>query len=108
MPSWFPAGYTLMYLLGSLAGGSPSSFNPWLAIPKEQYFKYDIFIVAPGMFLCWVLTSGVVQLLSRLFSGTGTFEDMAAAVGFGIGVATWASLIHDLTEHSWEPWASSP
>lgn len=50
------------------------------------------------MFLCWVLASGVAQLLSRVFSGTGSFEDTATAVGFGIGVATWASLIHDLTD----------
>jgi hypothetical protein len=33
------------------------------------------------MFLCWVLASGVVQLLSRLFSGGGSFEDTAAAGG---------------------------
>ncbi len=45
-------GYTLMYLLAWIAGGAPSSFQPWLAIPLEQYFKWDIFIVAPSMFLC--------------------------------------------------------
>jgi hypothetical protein len=90
-------GYTLMYLFAWIAGGAPSSFKPWLAIPMEQYYKYDIFMAAPSMFLCWVLASGVVQLVSRFFSGTGSFEDTATAIGFGIGVATWASLIHDLT-----------
>ena len=29
---------------------------------------------------------------------TGSFEDTAVALGFGIGVATWASLLHDLTD----------
>jgi hypothetical protein len=58
-------GYTLMYLLSWIAGGAPSSFQPWLAIPIEQHFKWDTFIVA---------------------------------VGFGIGVATWASLIHHLSD----------
>jgi hypothetical protein len=67
------AGYTLMYLLGWIAGGAPSSFKPWLAIPIEQYFKWDIFIVAPRMFMCWVPASGVVQLLSRALSGRGSF-----------------------------------
>ncbi len=91
-------GYTIMYLCGWLAGGAPSTFKPWLAIPIEQYFKYDIFIVAPSMFMCWVLASGVVQLLARVFSDKGHFEDTAAVLGFGIGVGTWASLIHDLTD----------
>jgi hypothetical protein len=92
------AAYTLTYVLLTISGGAPSTFAPWLAIPKEQYFKYDIFIAAPSMFMYWVLASGVIQLLSRLFSGTGSFEDTATAIGFGIGVATWASLIHDLTD----------
>jgi hypothetical protein len=91
-------GYTVMYLCAWIAGGAPSVLKPWLAIPIEQYFKYDIFIVAPSMFMCWVLASGVIQLLVRLVSSTGSFEDTAAALGFGIGVATWASLIHDLTD----------
>jgi hypothetical protein len=91
-------GYTVMYVCAWLAGGSPSTFKPWLAIPIAQYFKYDIFIVAPSMFLCWVLASGVIQLVSRLFSGTGSFEDTAVALGFGIGTATWATLAHDLTD----------
>ncbi len=54
--------------------------------------------LAPSMFLCWVPASGVVQLLSRLSSGTGAFEDTATGLAFGIGVATWASLVHDLTD----------
>ncbi len=87
-----------MYLLASIAGGAPSSFSPWLAIPKEQYFRYNVFIVAPSMFMCWVLASGVVQLLARLFPGKGSFEDTATVLGFGIGIATWASLVHDLTD----------
>jgi hypothetical protein len=91
-------GYTVMYICAWVAGGAPSSFKPWLAIPIDQYFKYDIFIVAPSMFMCWVLTAGVIQLLSRLVSSTGTFEDTATALGFGIGVATWATLVHDLTD----------
>jgi hypothetical protein len=91
-------GYTAMYFLAWIAGGAPSAVKPWLAIPMEEYFKYDIFIAAPSMFMCWVLASGVIQLLARLASGTGSFEDTATAIGFGIGVATWASLIHDLTD----------
>ena len=64
----------------------------------DRYFNYDVFIVGPSMFLCWQLVSGVVRVLSRLFSGTGSFENTAVALGFGIGAATWASLLHDLPD----------
>jgi len=50
------------------------------------------------MFLCWVLASESVKLLGRLFSSAAAFEDTASVFGFGIGVATRASLIHDLTD----------
>lgn len=91
-------GYTLFYSMASMAGGAPSTFKPWLAIPIEDYFFYDIFIVAPSMILCWIFASGLVQLLSRLFSGKGAFEDTVTVIGFGISIATWSTLIHDLSD----------
>jgi len=44
----------------------------------------------------WILASGVVQLLSRLFSGTGSFENTVVVIGFGIGLASWTTGFHDL------------
>jgi hypothetical protein len=38
-------GYTLFYLMAWNAGGSPSTFMPWLNLPVEKYFMYDIFLV---------------------------------------------------------------
>lgn len=91
-------GYTLFYIMASSAGGAPSTFKPWLALPIEDYFFYDIFIVAPSLMLCWIFASGLVQLLSHLFSGRGTFEDTAAVLGFGVSVATWSTMLHDLID----------
>jgi hypothetical protein len=91
-------GYTLFYIMASKAGGAPSTFKPWLAIPIEDYFYYDIFLMAPTMLLCWIFSAGLVHLLSRLFSGIGTYEDTVTVIGFGISVATWSTLIHDLTD----------
>lgn len=36
-------GYTLFYVMAYFAGGSPSTFKPWLAIPMASYFKFDRF-----------------------------------------------------------------
>ena len=91
-------GYTLFYVMAYFAGGSPSTFKPWLAIPMASYFKFDIFLTAPGYYLSWAGASVTVYLLCKLMNGTCKFDNILAIVGFGIGVATWSSLFHDLTD----------
>lgn len=90
--------YTLVYVFLTIGGGAPSSFTPFLAIPKEVYYSYNRFFLAPSMFMGWILAAGVAQLLSRPFAGKGSFEDMLSVFGFGIGIACLASLAHDLPD----------
>lgn len=91
-------GYTLFYIMAYYSGGSPSTFKPWLTIPIEEYFKYDIILAFPGYYLGWIGASATVYLLSRLMNGQSKFDNILAIIGFGIGVATWSSLLHDLTD----------
>lgn len=81
-----------------MGGGAPSSFTPWLAVPKDVYYFYNRFWLAPSMFGCWILAAGVAHLLSKLFSGKGSFEDTLSVFGFGITIATFFSALHDLTD----------
>ncbi|GIK39685.1 MAG: hypothetical protein BroJett011_35180 [Chloroflexota bacterium] len=90
--------YTLVYVFLTIGGGAPSAFTPFLAIPKEFYYYYNQFFLAPSMFMGWILAAGVAQLLSRPFSGKGRFEDMLSVFGFGISIACLASLAHDLPD----------
>jgi hypothetical protein len=90
--------YTFVYIFLTIGNGAPSSFTPWLAIPKDVYYSYNRFILAPSMFGCWILAAGVAQLLSRLVSGKGSFEDTLSAFGFGITIATAFALLHDLPD----------
>jgi hypothetical protein len=91
-------GYTLFYIMAYFAGGSPSTFKPWLALPIEEYFKYDIYLTFPGYYLSWISASGTVFLISRLMGGKGKYIDTLVVIAFGLGVATWSSLLHDLTD----------
>lgn len=91
-------GYTLFYIMAWYAGGSPSTFKPWLSLPIEHYFKYDIFLTLPGYYLSWIGASATVYLISRLLGGPASFDQMLAVIGFGIGIATWSSMLHDLTD----------
>ncbi len=89
--------YTLVYIFLAAGGGAPT-IPPWLAIPKEVFYSYDRFILAPSMFGCCVLAAALAQLLSRLFHGRGSFEDTLAAFGFATAIACLASLLHDLPD----------
>jgi hypothetical protein len=90
--------YTLVYIFLWSRHGAPSSFTPWLAIPKDVYYYYDQFMLAPSMLAAALLAAGVAQLLSRLFKGKGSFEDTLSAFGFAIAIACLASLAHDLPD----------
>jgi hypothetical protein len=90
--------YTLVYIFLTMGGGAPSSVDPWLAIPKDVYYFYNRFWLAPSMFGGWILAAGVAHLLSRLFSGKGSFEDTLSVFGFGITIATLVSALHDLPD----------
>lgn len=86
--------YTFVYIFLIFGGGQP--FKPWLDIPLDAYYRYNVFFCAPSMFLGWILAAGVVQLLARMFSGQGAFEQTLAVFGFGIGVASWSTGVHDI------------
>lgn len=86
--------YTFVYIFLIFGGGQP--FKPWLDIPLDVYYRYNVFFCAPSMFLGWILAAAVVQVLSHLFNGKGTFEQTLAVMGFGIGIASWSTGIHDI------------
>ncbi len=86
--------YTFVYIFLIFGGGQP--FKPWLDIPLDIYYRYNVFFCAPSMFLGWILAAGVVQVLSRFLSGKGTFEQILSVFGFGIGIASWSTGIHDI------------
>jgi hypothetical protein len=86
--------YTFVYIFLVMGDGRP--FKPWLNIPPEDYYRYNRFFLAPSLLLAWILAAGVVQLLSKAVDGKGSFEDTLCVLGFGIGIASWATALHDL------------
>jgi hypothetical protein len=88
--------YTGIYVLLARGGGYPSSFDPWLAIPAADYYRYDIALAAPCIFAGWILAAGVVQLASGFARGRGSFEDTLSVLGLGLSAASWTTGLHDL------------
>jgi hypothetical protein len=86
--------YTLVYVFLVMGEGRP--FKPWLNIPPENYYRYNRFLLAPSLLFAWILAAGVVQLSCKSTAGKGSFEDTLCVLAFGIGVASWATGLHDL------------
>lgn len=86
--------YTFVYVFLIFGGGQP--FTPWLDIPLETYYRYNVFFCAPSMFLGWILAAGVIHTLTRLITTQGNFENTLCLFGFGISVASWTTGIHDI------------
>ena len=90
--------YTFVYIFLTIGHGAPDAIPPWLNIPKDVYYSYDRFILAPSMFGAAILSAGLAHLLSKLFGGGGSFEDTLSAFGFAIGLPSLFSLLHDLPD----------
>ena len=86
--------YTFVYVFLIYGGGRP--FKPWLDIPEDVYYRYNVFFCAPSMYLGWILAAGTIHSISRIFTGNGRFEQTLAILGFGIGIASWSTGLHDL------------
>lgn len=44
----------------------------------------------------WLLAGALAQLVARWWGGAGTFEGTLSTLGFGIAIASWCTLAHDL------------
>jgi hypothetical protein len=89
-------GYLVVYAGLGHSGAYPSRFSPWLAIPADEYYRWNLWLLAPSMFAAWLLASAVVQLASRPLGGTGQFEGTLAVLGFACSAAHWTLLPHDV------------
>ena len=89
-------GYVIVYFGLSRSGAYPSTFTPWLNIPAESYYRYNLWLLPPSIVAGWLLSAAVVQLLGRIVGARGSFEDTASVLGFAISVASWSLLPHDV------------
>jgi hypothetical protein len=88
--------YTIVYFFLAHNGGRPTVFSPWLAIPAEDYYRYNQWMLVPSIALAWVAASGFAQFTARSFGGRGSFEQTLGVLGFGISVSSWWTGLHDL------------
>lgn len=88
--------YTTVYVFLTIANAAPLGLTPWLNIPEESYYSINRFLLAPSMLLSWIAATSIIQILCRLYNGTGTFEQTLSVIALSISIAMWGGLIHDL------------
>jgi hypothetical protein len=88
--------YLLVYYFLAHNGGRPTVFRPWLAIPAEVYYRYNLYMVAPSILLAWIAATGFAHLAARALGGTGSYEDTLAVLGFGLSISSWWTGLHDV------------
>jgi hypothetical protein len=93
----FYAGLTIIFLYsitlaGNIISGVVPVMPPFIKIPINDYYIYEIFFQGPVFIFGWILSSGLAYLTSKLLNGKGSFEDTLSVLGFAMNIPwilTW-------------------
>ncbi|OHD06058.1 MAG: hypothetical protein A2086_10370 [Spirochaetes bacterium GWD1_27_9] len=87
--------YTLLMISYTIA--KIKVFYPtFTVIPKEYLHFADIFITAPVTFLGTIMTIALIYLMSKMFKGTGSFDNSLAVLMFAIVTPFFLSFTCDV------------
>lgn len=86
--------YTMVYVFLIFGDGRP--YKPWLNIPEDLYYRYNVWLTAPTMLIGWLAAAGLIHLLTRSINKNGTFNDLLILLGFSISIASWSTSVHDV------------
>ncbi len=84
--------YTLT-VIGLAIVRADISTPPWVAIPAEHYYFWEMFFALPVFTLGWILAAGLVQLVSKAFRGSGSYEGTLAVLGFAMALPSFVTWI---------------
>ncbi len=88
--------YGAVYFFLAHNGGRPTVLVPWLAIPAEEYYRWNLYMNAPSTVLAWVAAAGFAHLAARALGGRGDYESVLGTLGLSISVAMWSTGLHDV------------
>lgn len=88
--------YGAVYFFLAHNGGRPTVLVPWLAIPAEEYYRWNLYMNAPSTVLAWVAAAGFAHLAARALGGRGDYESVLGTLGLAVSVAMWSTGLHDV------------
>jgi len=91
-------------------GGATVTLPPFLKIPEEKYYFYQLIFYIPMFLVSWLLAGGIAYLLSKAFGGIGSFDTILGGFGLAAAVSGYFVLIPDFIQGilwttGWVPFA---
>ncbi len=77
--------YTIIIYLTVLFGGTVDA-APWIAVPAETYYHFQLFIQWPVFLSLMVLLAGLIYVFSKSWDLRGSYDDCLKAAGFIMAV----------------------
>ncbi len=85
--------YTLTVAGLALAGASIFA-PPFLRLPADEYYVFEIFFAIPVFLMAWIAAGGLAYLLSRgRGEGRGSYEGLLAALALAVTVPSFVTWI---------------
>lgn len=73
--------YTIGVIFAYIFNHLPYGIEIILKVPIEKYYLYESFFLLPITICTWILLAGLIQIISILFKGKGSFEDTLSLIG---------------------------
>jgi len=86
--------YEIAILLWAL-GSDGVTLPPFLRIPEEQYYFYELIFLVPMFLVTWLLASGLAYVMSMALGGNGPFDAILGGFGVSMAISFYFSLIPD-------------
>ncbi|MBN1998863.1 YIP1 family protein [candidate division KSB1 bacterium] len=85
------AGLSVLSAIGLVVIQAKPFIQPWINIPPENYYFWEIFIITPVSVFDLIIAAGLAHLLSQTFNGKGTFEATFACLAFATSLPWYLS-----------------
>jgi len=86
--------YEIAILLWAL-GSDGVTLPPFLRIPEDQYYFYELIFLIPMFIVTWLLASGIAYVMPRALRGIGSFDAILGGFGVSMAISFYFSLIPD-------------
>lgn len=90
--------YCLIYVFASLwlyFNGYEPFVNTWIKIPEDIYYLVQSFYILPVIFFMWILATGIIHIISKLFKGNGRVPVLFKMTGYSLWAPWYILFIFD-------------
>jgi len=81
-----------------LIGDAQVTAPPFLRIPDERYYSYEVIFLIPIFIVAWLVGAGIIYMFTRILGAAGDFDSLLGSLGTNVAVCAYFTLIPDLVQ----------